>query len=87
MTVDAQALKDKILEIYPELNKNQLEMNVSFDSDKGCWIINLAKGPDSLSTHLEAKDAEQCLEGEKCVYLGHQISEFIETYCHRRSSC
>ena len=44
---------------------------------KNAWIVHLAKGQNELITHVEPQDAEDCLTGKECVYLGHQIGQFI----------
>ncbi|MBE0427446.1 MAG: hypothetical protein IBX72_12490 [Nitrospirae bacterium] len=33
-----------------------------------------------LTTHLEKKDADDCMENIKCVYLGVQVSQFIKNF-------
>lgn len=87
MTVEAPVLKEKIVGIYPELDKNDLDLTVKYDEDKACWAVMLQKDGKSLTTYLEQDDAEGCIEGKECIHLGHQISEFIETYCRRRGAC
>lgn len=38
--------------------------------------MNLING----GSHLEKKDADECMNGIKCVYLGMQIGEFIKNF-------
>jgi hypothetical protein len=38
----------------------------------------LKKGSHHLKTHLESQDADACMEGKQCVYLGTQISQLVE---------
>lgn len=36
-----------------------------------------------LATHLERSDADECMNGIKCVYLGIQVSQFIKNFEER----
>ncbi len=80
MSVDQNALAGKLKEMYPEIKDHALDLGLSFDSAKDAWIVKLSKGQHELTTHLDRKDAEDCLEGVKCVYLGVQIAQFIKNF-------
>lgn len=80
MSVDHKALEEKLNEMYPELNKYGVNLAVCFDDKKDAWIVELRKGSRELHTHLEKKDAEACLDGIQCVYLGVQIGQFIKEF-------
>lgn len=80
MSVEAGALEAKLREIYPEIESHGLELSLSFDGGKNAWIVGLKKGSHALSTHLDAKDAEDCIDGIKCVYLGVQIGQFLKNF-------
>ena len=74
------ALKDKIMEMYPEITKNGIAASLDFDRDKNAFIIKFKKGSKELTTHLEKKDADACMDGIKCVYLGVQVGQFIKNF-------
>ena len=80
MSVDSRVLDSKLREIYPEIVKHDLSLSLSFDREKDAWIVMLAKGKHELATHLERKDADACIDGVQCVYLGVQISQFLENF-------
>ncbi len=80
MSVAAKDLEGKLLEMHPEIKSHGLALSLDFDNSKDAWIVGLKKGSHSLTTHLERKDAEECLNGIKCVYLGVQISQFIKNF-------
>ena len=80
MSVDPRALDSKLREMYPEIVKHGLSLSLSFDVEKDAWIVKLAKGKHALTTHLERKDADACFEGVQCIYLGVQISQFLENF-------
>jgi hypothetical protein len=78
------ALKEKIMEMYPEIEKNSISVGLSFDEQKNAYIIDFKKGDQKLTTHLEKKDADECMNGIKCVYLGVQIGQFIKNFEERK---
>jgi hypothetical protein len=76
-------LKEKILEMYPEIEKNRLSLNVDFSAEKDAYVVTFVRGQEQLSTHLEKKDADECMNGVKCVYLGVQVAQFIKNFEER----
>ncbi len=42
--------------------------------------MKFKKDSHELTTHFEKKDADECMNGIKCVYLGIQIGEFIKNF-------
>ncbi len=80
MNVDQKALESTIRKMYPEIIKHGLSLSLSFDTDTDSWIVKLSKGEHKLTTHLEKKDAEACLDGIQCIYLGVQIGQFVENF-------
>jgi len=80
MVFKKKALARKLLEMYPEISKYGLDLDLSLDDSRGVWVVTLSKGEHRLSTFLEIKDAEACLQGDRCVYLGLQIGEFVNNF-------
>ena len=83
MSYSMDALKAKIVDFYPEIEKHQLSTSLSFDKtkgDKGVYVIKIQKGKHALTTFLEKADADSCIAGKKCVYLGLHIAEFIKNF-------
>jgi len=80
MSVNQKALYSKLLEIYPEIERNDLSLSLGFDPDKAAWIVKLVNGKHALTTHLESKDADACFDGVQCINLGVQISQFMENF-------
>jgi hypothetical protein len=74
------ALEDKILDMYPEIREHGISLSLSFDEHKDAWIVSFKKDHHELSTHLEKKDADDCMDGLKCVYLGVQLGQFIKNF-------
>ena len=74
------ALKDKITEMYPDIIKHGIAVGLDFDKGKNAYIVAFKKGSNELTTHLEKKDADECMDGTKCVYFGVQIGQFIKNF-------
>lgn len=78
------ALKEKIMEMYPEIEKHGISVGLTFDEGKNAYIVRFEKEGQELTTHLEKKDADDCMNNIKCVYLGIQIEQFIKNFEERR---
>ena len=76
-------LKNKILEMYPEIVKHTVGVDVKFDDTKNAYLLSFTRGKDVLTTHLEKHDADECVNGIKCVYLGIQVAQFIMNFEER----
>jgi hypothetical protein len=74
------ALKDKIMEMYPDIEKYGISASLDFSKEKNAYIVKLKKDGHELTTHLEKKDADECMNGIKCVYLGVQVGQFIKNF-------
>lgn len=77
------ALKDKIMDMYPEMFRHGISVGLDFDAAKNAYIVRFKKGTNELTTHLEKKDADDCMDNIKCVYLGVQIGQFIRNFEER----
>ena len=71
------ALKEKILEMYPEIAAHGISAGVEFSEEKRAYVITFRQGNRMLFTHLEKKDADDCMDGIKCISLGLQIGQLI----------
>jgi hypothetical protein len=80
MAYTDEALRAKILEMYPETVKHGIEISLDFSREKNAYIIKFKKGKHDLTTHLEKKDADDCMNNIKCIYLGVQIGEFLKNF-------
>jgi len=80
MSFTPAAIKDKITEMYPEIDKHKIIMSVDFDAAKDAYLVKLNKDKHEMTTHVEKKDAEDCLRNIKCVYLGAQIGQFVKNF-------
>ena len=74
------ALKDRIYEMYPEIGKHGITMSLNYNYDLKAYDLKLKKDSDELTTHIEKTDADECMDGVKCIHLGVQISQFIRNF-------
>jgi len=87
MKITPENLRDKILHFYPEITKHSIDLSVQFNQEHDAWVARLSKHKHELITYIEPKDAQECLNGVKCVHLGAQIGQFIFNYCSEGSEC
>lgn len=80
--VDLQA---KITEMYPEIGKHDLSLSLDFNEAQQAYILTFRRGAYELTTHLEKHDADECMNGIKCVYLGVQVAQFIKNFEDRKA--
>jgi hypothetical protein len=74
------ALKDKIMLMYPDIEQHGISVSLDFSEEKNAYLVKFKKDNHELTTHLEKKDADECMDGVKCVYLGVQIGQFIKNF-------
>jgi hypothetical protein len=71
-------LRKKLLEMYPEIQKFGLSLSLDFDIGKDAWIVSFEKGHHKRHAFLDKKDADSCIDGNVCIYLGMLISQYIK---------
>jgi len=71
------------IEMYPEIKEHHLSAAVDFDVSKNAYIATFRREAEELQTLIEKKDAEDCLNNIKCVYLGVQLAQFIRNFEER----
>ena len=80
MAYSSVALKDKIMEMYPDITQHNISVNLVFNQELNTFDVKLQKDRHELTTHIEKKEADECMEGVKCVHLGVQIGEFVKNF-------
>jgi hypothetical protein len=75
-----ELLREKILDMYPDITKHGISIGIDFSKEKHAYIVKFKKNSHELATHLEKKDADDCMNNIKCVYLGIQIGQFIRNF-------
>ena len=80
MAYTDEALRQKMSEMYPEVIKHGISVTLDFNKEKNAYIVKFSKGAHELTTHLEKKDADDCMNNVKCIYLGVQIGQFVRNF-------
>ena len=79
-----EELKAKITEMYPEIKEHKLSLSMDYREKENAYMLTFRRGADELTTRLEKHDAEECMNGTKCVYLGVQVVQFIKNFEGRK---
>ncbi|WP_432738625.1 hypothetical protein [Maridesulfovibrio sp. FT414] len=87
MNISSSQLRNRILALYPEIERYSLGLTTEFSVEKDAWIITLNKDGETLFTHIDSTDAERCLEGRECMHLGNQMMNFMDAYCTGSHVC
>jgi len=74
------ALKQKINDIFPEIEKNGILIGLVFNEDKNAYFINFRKGRTVFASHLQKNEADACMEGSKFVFLGSQTGRWMKNF-------
>lgn len=71
-------LGKKLLDMYPEIKKYGLSLGLEFDDEKNAWIVSFEKENHKRHAILDKKDADSCIDGDVCIYLGMLITQYIK---------
>lgn len=78
MSYRMEDLKEKLIEMYPEITKHGLSLALEFDEGKNAWIVSFKKGNHQRHAILDKSDADSCMEGNACIYLGVLVVQYIK---------
>ncbi len=78
MSYSEADLEQKLLDMYPEITKYGLSLSLSFDQEMNAWIVSFEKETHKRHAILDKKDADACLDGNVCIYLGMLITQYIK---------
>jgi hypothetical protein len=78
MSYSDDQLKNKLFEMYPEIKSFALKVDLGFDQEKNAYVVTFSKGDHSRHAFLDKGDADSCIEGNACIYLGVLIAQYIK---------
>ncbi len=78
MSYGKEELKKKLSDMYPEIKTYGLTTKLDFDEEKNAWVVSFTKGEHKRHAFLDKKDADACVEGNACIYLGVLIAQYIK---------
>ena len=71
------ALKEKILEMYPDVARHKVKVGVTYNVEKGAYVLKFTRGKEELITYLDKMDADDCMSNIICLHLGIKVDQFI----------
>jgi hypothetical protein len=63
-----------IHKFHPEIEQHNMDLRVNYDEAEDRYLIKLSKSGETVGAYLDQKDADDCLEGKKCVNLAVQVT-------------
>lgn len=78
MAYTPEELKEKLHDLYPEIKQFGLSLNIIFDKQKDAWIVTFEKEGHQRHAFLDRNDADACMAGTSCIYLGVLIGQYIK---------
>jgi hypothetical protein len=78
MSYTKEDLKKKILELYPDIEACGLSLGMKFDETKDAWVLTFEKDIHNRHAFLDKKDADACMDGNQCIYLGVLIAQYTK---------
>ena len=78
MNYHKEDLERKLLEIYPELKRVGVSVELEFDHKRDSWILSFTRGHFKKHAFLHQKDAEACMEGRMCMYLWGIVDQYVQ---------
>jgi|WetSurMetagenome_2_1015567.scaffolds.fasta_scaffold186204_3 hypothetical protein len=77
MEPQVDRVTEKIREFHPEISRNNLNLNVTYEEVGDRYLIKLSKAGEVVGSYMDQKDADDCLAGKKCVNLAVQVTQLI----------
>ncbi len=74
------ALKNKILEMYPDIADHNVSVSVVYNEHKNAYMLTFRRGNEKLITYIDKMDADDCINNILCVHLGIKVDEFIRNF-------
>jgi len=78
MSYSEEELKGKLFEMYPEIKTYGLNVGLQFDEGRNAWVVSFAKAASKRHAFLDKQDADACMDGNACIYLGVLIAQYIK---------
>ncbi len=78
MSYTQEELKQRLMGMYPEIARYGLKLELALDQAKDAWVVTFRKGDHQRHAFLDRKDADACIEGNACIYLGMLITQYVK---------
>ncbi|WP_319763381.1 hypothetical protein [Maridesulfovibrio sp.] len=87
MRLNDSQIRQMVIDLYPEIERFNIDMSTEFNENMDAWVITLENGSDSLSTHMDSSYVSSCFDRNNCVYFTNQMMNVIDNYCLESGSC
>jgi hypothetical protein len=79
---DLDAVKEKILELYPDIQKYGIFLSVKKDKMIGGdkYVLTLEKDNRHSSFEIGRQDVRTCMEGQMCGLITAELARFIRQF-------
>lgn len=74
------ALKEKIREMYPDIEKHSVRVGLTFSEEKDAYILKFKRGKQELITQIDKSDADDCMNNIRCLHLGIKVGQFVGNF-------
>jgi soluble cytochrome b562 len=74
------ALKEKIREMYPDIEKHKVSVSLTFSEEKNAYILKFKRGKQELITQIDKLDADDCMNNIRCLHLGIKVDTFVRNF-------
>ena len=74
------ALKEKIRDMYPDLEKHKVTIGLTYSEEKNAYVIKFKRGKHELITYLDKSDADDCMNNIRCLHLGIKVDTFVRNF-------
>ncbi len=78
MNYERTDLEKKLIEMYPEIKRYGLSLSLYLDEEKNAWVVTFEKDGHQRHAYLDKNDADACMEGNACIYLGVLIAQYLK---------
>ena len=80
------ALKEKIRELYPDIERHKVSVGLTFSEEKEAYILKFKRGKQELITQIDKGDADDCMNNIRCLHLGIKVDTFVSNFEARDES-
>ena len=74
------ALKEKIRDMYPDIEKHKVSVGITFNEEKEAYILKFRRGKQELVTQIDKSDADDCMNNIRCLHLGIKVDQFVSNF-------
>jgi len=74
------ALKEKIRELYPDIEKHKVSVGLTFSEEKDTYVLKFKRGKQELITQIDKLDADDCMNNIRCLHLGIKVDTFVRNF-------